>query len=91
MPNYTIIGLGRIGTSLGMAIRGRQSGSTRVIGYDAENNAQSLAQRMGAVDSIEWNMDRAVADADVVVVATPAGALYDVFDAIGGHLKPARS
>ncbi|MDA1279768.1 MAG: prephenate dehydrogenase/arogenate dehydrogenase family protein [Chloroflexi bacterium] len=88
MPNYTIIGLGRIGTSLGMAIRGRQSGSTRVIGYDAENNAQSLAQRMGAVDSIEWNMDRAVADADVVVVATPAGALYDVFDAIGGHLKP---
>ena len=43
MTNYTIIGLGRIGTSLGMAIRGRQGGKSRVIGYDADNNAQSLA------------------------------------------------
>ena len=54
MANYTIIGLGRIGTSLGMAIRGRQGKKSTVIGYDADNNTQSLAQRMGAVDSVEW-------------------------------------
>ncbi len=85
MTNYTIIGLGRIGTSLGMAIRSK--GGSRVIGYDAENRAQNLAQRMGAVDDIEWNIDKAVADADIVIAATPAGSLYDVFDGISQHLK----
>ncbi len=85
MTNYTIIGLGRIGTSLGMAIRG--SSEFPVTGYDADNNAQSLARRMGAVDSIEWNIDKAVGNADVVIAATPAGSLYDVFDGISPHLK----
>ncbi|MEE8045949.1 MAG: prephenate dehydrogenase [Dehalococcoidia bacterium] len=86
MTNYTIIGLGRIGTSIGMAIRSK--GGSQVIGYDADNNAQSLAQRMGAVDKVEWNIDKAVGDADIVIVATPAGSLYDVFDGIARHLKP---
>ena len=85
MTNYTIIGLGRIGTSLGMAIRSK--GDSRVVGYDSDNSAQSLAQRMGAVDAIEWNMDQAVGEADVVIAATPAGSLYDVFDGISRHLK----
>ena len=86
MPNYTIIGLGRIGTSIGMAIRANSE--SEVIGYDADNSAQSLAQRMGAVDKVEWNIDKAVADADVVIVATPAGSLYDVFDGVSRFLKP---
>jgi prephenate dehydrogenase len=85
MPNYTIIGLGRIGTSIGMAIRGQSK--SKVIGYDADNSAQTLAQRMGAVDDVEWNIDRAVGDADIVIVATPAGSVYDVFDGIARHLK----
>lgn len=86
MPNYTIIGLGRIGTSIGMAIR--SNSESEVIGYDADNSAQTLAQRMGAVDKVEWNIDKAVADADVVIVATPAGSLYDVFDGVSRFLKP---
>lgn len=85
MTNYTIIGLGRIGTSLGMAIRGNSD--SRVIGYDADNNAQVTARKMGAVDDTEWNIDQAVQDADVVIVATPAGALYDVFNGIAPYLK----
>lgn len=85
MTNYTIIGLGRIGTSLGMAIRSK--GDSKVIGYDAETKAQTLAQRMGAIDTVEWNMDKAVENSDVVIVSTPAGSLYDVFDGISRHLK----
>ena len=53
MPNYTIIGLGRIGTSIGMAIRSHQGGKSRVIGYDADNKTQTVAQQMGAVDAVE--------------------------------------
>ena len=90
MANYTIIGLGRIGTSLGMAIRGRQGKKSTVIGYDADNNTQSLAQRMGAVDSVEWELSKAVGDADLVIVATPARSVHDVFTAIAPHLKTGR-
>jgi prephenate dehydrogenase len=86
MPNYTIIGLGRIGTSIGMAIRSK--GKSRVIGYDSDSKAQSLAKKMGAVDDSEWNIDKAVDDADIIIAATPTSALYDVFDAIAPHLKP---
>jgi len=86
MLNYTIIGLGRIGTSIGMAIRSQ--GKSRVIGYDSDSKAQGLAKKMGAVDDNEWNIDKAVGDADVVIASTPAGALYDVFEAIAPHLKP---
>ena len=85
MTNYTIIGLGRIGTSLGMAIRGNSD--SRVVGYDSDNSAQAQAKKMGAVDDTEWNIDKAVEDADVVVIATPAGALHDVFTGISPHLK----
>jgi prephenate dehydrogenase len=69
-----------------MAIRANSE--SEVIGYDADNSAQTLAQRMGAVDKVEWNIDKAVADADVVIVATPAGSLYDVFDGVSRFLKP---
>ena len=42
MTNYTIIVLGRIGTSIGMAIRSHQGGKSRVIGYDADNKTLYL-------------------------------------------------
>jgi prephenate dehydrogenase len=69
-----------------MAIRSK--GKSRVIGYDSDSKAQSLAKKMGAVDDSEWNIDKAVDDADIIIAATPTSALYDVFDAIAPHLKP---
>lgn len=87
MVNYTVIGLGRIGTSIGMAIRSNDPNNSTVIGYDAERKAQDLAQKMGAVDSTEWNIDKAVENADIIIAATPARALFDVFDAITPYLK----
>ena len=70
-----------------MAIRGRHGKKSTVIGYDADNKTQGLAQRMGAVDSVEWDLSKAVGDADLVIVATPARSVYDVFKAIAAHLK----
>ena len=52
MPNYTIIGLGRIGTSIGMAIRGRQGKKSHVIGYDADSKSQTTARRTGAIHDV---------------------------------------
>ena len=83
----TIIGLGLIGSSLGMALRVKHGRGMTVIGYDSDQDAHDGARKMGAVDESEWNLDTAVEGADVVVVAAPPNAVYDIFEAAGKYMK----
>jgi prephenate dehydrogenase len=90
MQNITIVGLGLIGGSIGMALR-RWSASNgnalRISGFDQDMDKQTLAKRMGAVDDTAWSLSDAVKDADVVIIATPVGAMKELFSDIGPHLK----
>lgn len=87
MQRITIIGLGLIGSSIGMALRDARKRDVELIGYDADSKVQDAAKKMGAVDQTEWNLDNAVSGSDIVVVATPASAIPDVFEAISPYLK----
>ena len=84
----TIIGLGLIGSSMGMALRARHGNGITITGYDSNQEAHDAARKLGAVDSTEWNLDTAVENADVVIVASPANAVYDIFEAMAAYLKP---
>lgn len=84
----SIIGLGLIGASMGMALRARHGNKVTVVGYDSDQDAHNNAPRMGAVDKSEWNLDDAVSDSEVVIVAAPANAVYDIFEACAPHLRP---
>lgn len=66
----TIIGLGLIGGSLGMALR-RQRIARRVYGVTRRPAALREARRRGAVDRGFQEIGPAVATADLVVIATP--------------------
>ena len=83
----TIVGLGLIGSSMGMALKARHGGKITIVGYDSDQSTHDQAARIGAVDRSEWNLDTAVRDADLVIVATPANAVYDIFEAISSYLK----
>ena len=90
MQHVTIIGLGLIGGSIGLALRrwsAENGNALRVIGFDDDIDKQARAKRMGAVDDTEWSLAAAVSDADIVIVATPVGTMQDVFANIGEHLK----
>ncbi len=95
MERIAIIGLGLIGTSIGLGLREwaarekKRDGQDRieVIGFDIDIAQQQLAKKMKAVDDTAWNMPAVVRDADVVIVATPVGTVADVFRTIGDHLK----
>jgi prephenate dehydrogenase len=90
MQNVTIIGLGLIGGSIGLALRrwsAENENSLRITGFDDDMEKQSRAKRMGAVDGTEWSLAKAVDDADIVIVATPVGSMREVFENIGGILK----
>ncbi len=83
----TIIGLGLIGASMGQALRAKHGDKVQIVGYDSDQDAHNSATRIGAADRSEWNLDDAVQDAEIVIAAAPANAVYDIFEAIAPHLR----
>jgi len=81
----SIIGLGLIGGSLGLALK--RSGGWLVVGCARRPETARLALSRGAVDLMEAT-PQAVARADVVIIATPVIATREVFSLIAGHLRP---
>src|SRR6185436_1754845 len=83
----TIIGMGLIGTSLGMALRSADEreaplGQIYVTGYDKNNRATSDARGRLAIDREARNLGEALREAQLVVVAVPVQAVREVFAAI---------
>jgi len=83
-----IIGLGRIGASLGLALKRAGLPGVEVWGHDRDPTAHSQARRMGAVDQVHPNLIATVERARLVVLATPVGAMEATLQAIGPHLRP---
>ena len=82
-----IIGVGLIGGSLARALK--QAGEVgEVVGCGRNEENLRTAVRLGVVDRYETDPARAVASADVVVVAVPLGAIESVLRTIVPHLAP---
>jgi len=80
-----IIGVGLIGGSLARALRA--AGYCRhVVGSGRNADNLRLAVELGVIDSYDTDPARAVAGADMVLVAVPLGAMEPVFAAIRGKL-----
>ena len=82
MPHnrVAILGTGLIGASIGLAIKAGRP-QTQVAGYDASGENLRRAQ---AVKAIDWraSLRDALADADLVIVSTPVGAMKALFEEI---------
>lgn len=93
MTNITIIGMGMIGTSLGMALRSATNtasslGTIHITGYDQDQKVCRIARDRLAIDTYAHNLEDAVAQAHVVVVATPVQAIRHLFAALTPMLAP---
>ncbi len=90
----SIIGLGLIGGSIGLALRNwakteeGQAANLELVGFDAKGKQKALADKMGIFHRYTATPMDAVKDADVVIVATPVMAVRDTFEDIREHLKP---
>jgi prephenate dehydrogenase len=80
-----IIGVGLIGGSLARALRATGY-CGEVIGAGRNPVHLRQAVELGVIDRFETDPGRAVAGADMVLVAVPLGAMESVFRAIHGHL-----
>lgn len=82
-----IIGVGLIGGSLARALRAANAVG-EVIGCNRDAAQLQRARELGVIDRTETDVARAVQGVDVVVVATPVGAMEAVFTRIAPHLAP---
>lgn len=82
----SIIGLGRIGTSLGLALREHKTEIVRV-GHDIDMKTARQAEKMGAVDRVDINLPNAVRGADLVILALPVDQLRSTLEAIVPDLR----
>jgi prephenate dehydrogenase len=88
MPvQITIIGLGRTGTSFGLALTKIKDQIVR-IGNDIEPTVMRQAEKLGAVDKTIVNLPSAVRDADVVILALPVDEIRKTMEVIAQDLKP---
>lgn len=92
MQRITVIGLGLIGTSIGLALRqwsterGQGKPMLEVMGFDAERSQENRAKKLKAVDGTTWDLPSAVRTAELVIIATPILAIKEVMSDIAPHL-----
>jgi prephenate dehydrogenase len=82
-----IIGLGLIGGSMGLALR-QAKAARQVIGYDVGKGVSEHAQKVGAIDEARPTLHDAVLGADLVIIATPVGAVRSLLQQIARELTP---
>lgn len=69
-----IVGLGLIGSSMARGIKKRGL-AKRVAGFDGSTDVRARARDLGLCDDIAETVEAAVADAALVVLAVPVGAM----------------
>jgi prephenate dehydrogenase len=84
----TIIGLGLIGGSIGLALgRGKKS-RWEIVGYSRRRATVANALSLGAIERGETNLKEAVRRAELVIIATPVLTAKEVFSKIAPYVPP---
>lgn len=82
----TILGLGQIGGSIGLALAEQKELLTRV-GHDLDVKNARQAEKMGVVDKIEINLPKAIRDAEIVVLSLPVDQMRETLEFIAPDLR----
>jgi prephenate dehydrogenase len=82
----TIIGLGLIGGSIGLALRQGRKPGWEIVGYSRRQETVANALSLGAIERGETNLKDAVKQADFVIIATPVLTVKEIFSEIAPHL-----
>jgi prephenate dehydrogenase len=82
-----IIGLGLIGGSIGLAVH-KVKTARQVVGYDVGRGVCEQARKSGAVDETSASLVDVVRGADLVILATPVGAMHALLQNLSPVLSP---
>ena len=82
-----IIGLGLIGGSIGLALH-KAKAAQHIAGFDLGVGVCAHARKLGVIDQPCSSLADAVQEADLVILATPVGAMRALLQNISGLLAP---
>lgn len=82
----TIVGLGVVGTSLGMALKATNV-DILVMGHDPEAENVKRAKKLGAIDKSHWNLISACEHADLLVFDLSLEEVEKTLAALQGYVK----
>lgn len=82
----TIVGLGQIGGSIGLALADHKDTFFRV-GHDKDPSVAQKAQKLGVVDRISINLPAAVREAEIVVLSLPMDQIRETLEIIAPDLR----
>jgi prephenate dehydrogenase len=82
----TIVGLGQIGASIGLAL-GSHKELVQRLGYDSDIRIARQAEKKGAVDRVEINLLDAARKAEIVILSVPLDQLRETMSLIAADLK----
>jgi len=85
----TIIGLGLIGGSIGLALRQGKKPGWEIVGCSRRQETVANALSSGAIERGETSLKDAVKQADFVIIATPVLTVKEIFSEIAPHLPSA--
>ncbi len=83
----TLLGLGRLGTSLGLALKRKKDIELRIIGHDLILENAKHAEKQGAIDKAEWNLPASCENADIIFLCVPLSALREVIEQVAPLAK----
>ena len=87
LRRISVVGLGLLGGSISLAITQRLP-SVTVVGYSRRHQTRRKASELAVATCIADSLSAAVADADLVIVATPIFTFADYFTQIRDLAKP---
>jgi prephenate dehydrogenase len=76
LSTVAIVGVGLIGGSIGLALRQRKL-AERVVGIGRRQESLRAARRVGAVDHTTVDIEKGIAEAELVIVCTPVGRIVE--------------
>ena len=82
-----VIGIGLMGGSLARALKQAEF-VEHVVAVGRDESHLERAVELGVADSVETDISKAAADADVIVIAVPVGAMKAVFSELATVIKP---
>jgi prephenate dehydrogenase len=87
LQQVSVLGLGLLGGSVTLAVSGALP-AVRTVGYTHRPSTRTKARRLNVASLITGSLAAAVADADLVILATPISIFENTMQRIAESLKP---
>ena len=83
MERITIMGMGPIGVSIGLALKQAELENVEIVGFDRDRRSLSQADKMGAFDGATGVYRKAVDHAQLIILDNPWSETKTILEAIG--------